>query len=115
METRTIIAMSGTAELVALMLVLLVHVVGAGALIWALMGDEGWDGLRGWWPRDDDPFEDEVVDPEPDRPRDGLPLPAGAAPSTVRLRAPGRLADAKPRRRRRPAHAPEPTRRPRVK
>ncbi|MBA3327126.1 MAG: hypothetical protein H0T43_02340, partial [Solirubrobacterales bacterium] len=43
-------------EIVALALTFVVHVIGAGALIWAMLDrDDGGRGMRGWWPRDDRP------------------------------------------------------------
>jgi hypothetical protein len=93
-----------TKEVLALALTVLVHVIGMAALVWALLiDDENRPDWRGWWPDGDD----EPPGPPP-RPRDGLPL-SDAEPSRVRLREPGRLADAHPRPARRPAHAPERT------
>lgn len=103
-----------TLEVIAIALTLVVHFIGAIVLIWAIMGDEqvDWRGLLR--PGDDDGggggpgFE-------PPHSGDGggggmlaAPL-AQAAPSPVRLREPGRIADAHPRPARRPAHAPERT------
>jgi hypothetical protein len=104
-------------ELTAILLTLLAHVIGAGVLIYFLLDGEGFD----WhvlWPRDDDgrggPGPD-VDDPRDDRPDGGVlapvpPLP-DAAPSAVRLREPGRIAEGYPKPARRPEHAPE---RPRI-
>lgn len=101
--------MSGTGELILMFAG--VHFLGlvcAGALIWVALkntseppqppgGDsDGGGGLRPLLPR------------SPTRPRDGLPLP-DAAPSRVRLREPGRLADRLAGRPRRPAREPERT------
>jgi hypothetical protein len=105
-----------TWEIVALGLTLVVHVLGAGVLVWNLLDGEGFD----WhvlWPRDDD-GRGRGDEPEADEPRPGgggvtltpPPLP-DAAPSAVRLREPGRIAAGHPRPARRPEHAPE---RPRV-
>jgi hypothetical protein len=98
-----------TKEVLALALTVLVHVIGMAALVWALLlDDENRPDWRGWWPDADD----EPPTPPPG-PRDGLPL-ADAEPSSVRMREPGRLADAHPKPARRPAHAPTrtPTREP---
>jgi hypothetical protein len=94
-----------TKEVLALALTVLVHVIGMAALVWALLiDDDNRPDWRGWWPDDDD----EPSAPPPHGPRDGVPLP-DAEPSKVRMREPGRLADAHPRPARRPAHAPERT------
>jgi hypothetical protein len=94
-----------TKEVLALALTVLVHVIGMAALVWALLhDDDNRPDWRGWWPGDDD----EPPAPQPGPGGDGLPL-SDATPSKVRLREPGRLADAHPRPARRPAHAPERT------
>lgn len=95
--------------MLALALTVLVHFVGLAALIWALVtDDEERPDWRRWWPGDDDGGDQPPLDPEPDPPAGGLPRVGGPGlPSVVRLRAPGRLADAHPRPPRRPAHAPE--------
>lgn len=107
---------SYTEELIAITLTFLVHVLGAAALIWAMLDDRGWSALKDWWPRDDGPPPPDD-DPRDDPPggsgvRPELPLPV-AAPSPVRLREPGRIGDAKPKPSRRPEHEParEPARR----
>lgn len=107
-----------SAQLIAIGLTLLVHVLGAGLLVWAMIGpDDDVHGLRGWWPRDDHGSEPPRP-PEPDLGPRGLPLPT-AEPSPARLREPGRLADAHPAPARRPEHPRrpvperEPERRPR--
>jgi hypothetical protein len=91
-------------EVAALLLTVVVHLLGMGALIWALvLDDDSRPDWRGWFGGDDD------VPPEPETPSpggDGLPLP-DAVPSAVRLRDGGRLADAHRRPARRPEHAPE--------
>lgn len=102
-------------EIVALALVFVVHVIGGLLLVWALIDDET---RAGWWRR----WRGGGEEPEPLPPappgepvaRTGpiLPLPEADA-SSVRLRAPGRLADARPLPLRRPGHAPRPTRLPR--
>ncbi|HEU4976885.1 MAG TPA: hypothetical protein VFT50_17480 [Baekduia sp.] len=104
-----------TVEVVALVITVVVHFIGAGVLVWALLdGDFDWREL---WPRDDDGRGGGGPDaPSADDPGDGggvlapTPLP-DAAPSPVRLREPGRIGERYPRPTRRPEHAPE---RPRV-
>jgi hypothetical protein len=100
-------------EVIAIVLTVIVHFIGAIVLIWAITRDEEIDWLGILRPGDDDGggggpgFE-------PPRSGDGggggdmliLP-PTGAGPSSVRLREPGRIADAHPRPARRPAHTPE--------
>ena len=107
--------MEGSTQLIALVLTLVVHIVGALFLVWALLGEEGMRGLRDSWPRDDRPDDDGPAGPQPRPSGNGLPVPLpDATQSPVRLREDGRLADARPRRPRRPDHAPHPARRPRV-
>ena len=103
-------------EIAALLLVFVVHLIGGVLLVWALLDDDtraGWRRRWGRGPGGDDP-----------RPRPPAPRPApqvrrpelpdlGADQSRVRLRGPGRLADAHPRAPRRPDHVPEPARTPR--
>jgi hypothetical protein len=99
-------------EMAAIVLTFVVHVIGAGVLIWALLdGDESRPSWRGWWPGERRP---DAPDAPPDPSGGGIDAPAlpDAAPSPVRLREPGRLADAKPRPARRPAHPAEPVREP---
>jgi hypothetical protein len=95
-------------QLIAMSLVFLVHVLGAVALVWAMLDDRGWRGLKDWWPRDDGPSDDPRDDdrPTPGGGRVDLPLPS-ATPSPVRLREPGRIGDATARPARRPEHEPE--------
>jgi hypothetical protein len=87
----------------ALLLISVVHLVGAGLLV-ALLFD-GRDGAdwRGWWPRDDGRGPD---DPPP---AGGPPLPS-AEPADVRLRTVHDRIAARRRRRRRLRSAPEPER-----
>jgi hypothetical protein len=102
-------------EIVALALVFLVHVIGGLLLVWALLDDETRAGWRRRWGGGGEDPQPEPPPPAPSpvaRPRPALPL-AGADPSRVRLRGPGRLADARPLPLRRPGHAPRPTRLPR--
>jgi hypothetical protein len=109
-----------TWEIVAIVLTLVVHVLGAGVLIWNLLDGEEVD-WRSLWPRDDDGggggWDPPGPGPEPDGGSGVVagpgwmgPLP-DAAPSAVRLREPGRIGEGYPRPTRRPDHAPE---RPRV-
>jgi hypothetical protein len=108
------VSISPAAEAAALALTILVHLIGAGVLVWAMLdgGEEGHrPGWRDWWPRDDDGAPPE----EPEPPRGGgdtVPVLPASSPAGVRLREPGRLADAKPRPPRRPAHVPGPEREP---
>jgi hypothetical protein len=103
----TFLAMSEPAQIAALAITFVVHVAGAACLVWALLGDRGFGGLRDWWNDDGGeppPPEPRSPDPRPSGP--GLPLPlANAGPSDVRLRDHGRLGDAHPRPARRP-HEP---------
>jgi hypothetical protein len=97
-------------EVVAIVLTLVVHFLGAGVLIWAIIGDEQVDWRGTLWPKDDDGGGGGPGFEPPTRGGDdggggGLPLP-DAAPSPIRLRSPGRIGDAH-RPSRRPAHAPE--------
>ena len=108
MTGSTFFAMSEPAQIAALAITFLVHVAGAACLVWALMGDRGFGGLRDWC--NDDGFdppppEPREPDPRPSGPGLALPLPT-SAPSDVRFREPGRLGDAHPRPARRP-HQPE--------
>jgi hypothetical protein len=112
-------------EMVALALVFVVHVVGGGMLVWALLDADQRAGWRRNWPRPPwgppRPPEDEDP-PAPPSPSSGaprraepahtsLPLPVTAA-SGVRMREPGQVADGYPRPARRPAHEPQPQRAP---
>jgi hypothetical protein len=94
-------------EIVALALVFVVHVIGGLLLVWALLDDETRAGWRRRWGRGgEDP------QPIPPPPPPVVVLPAPDLPlreterSPVRLRGPGRLADAHPLPLRRPGHAP---------
>jgi hypothetical protein len=105
-----------TLEVVAIGLTLLVHVLGAFVLVWALLDGEKIDWRATLFPRDDDGggggggFEPPLDDGGGDG--GGMTAPAplpDAAPSPVRLREPGRIGEQYPRPARRPAHAPERT------
>ena len=90
----------------ALLLMVVVHLIGMGALVWALvLDDENRPDWRGWFGGDDD---EPPAQPTPSPGGDHIPLP-DAKPSAVRLRDAGRLADAHRRPPRRPEHLPEPT------
>jgi hypothetical protein len=95
-------------EVAALLLTALVHVLGAGVLIWAMLDGQRPD-WRALWPKDDDGGGGSGGPFAPRRPRGSgeLPLP-DAAPAPVRMREPGRLADLRPRRDRQ--HEPVPAR-----
>lgn len=95
----------------AILLVGVAHVLAAIVLLWMLSrsGDRA-PGLGFWF--GPDPGDEPATPPEPVAPGGAaLPLP-DAQPSAARLRGPGRLADAHPRRPRRPDHAPGPARTP---
>jgi hypothetical protein len=88
-------------EALALGITLLIHVIGICFLFGLMLrsDDAGGGGWRDWWPRDDD--GPGGWDPDP-----GPPMPS-ADPSRVRLREPGRIADATRPPARRPEHAPQ--------
>ena len=96
----------------AFLLVGVSHVLGAVLFIWMLTRAGGAAPGRGFWfgpdPGDDPiPPQDDPIAPG----GAALPLPYAQA-SDVRLRGPGRLADARQLPSRRPEHAPEPARTP---
>ena len=92
-------------EVAALLLTALVHVLGAGVLIWAMLDGQRLD-WRSFWPRDDG---DDGGGGGPDAPRGpGAPPLPDAVPARVRMREPGRLADLRPKRDRQ--HPPVPAR-----
>jgi hypothetical protein len=97
-------------EVVAILLTLVVHILGAAILVMVLLDGEKIDWRSTLWPRDDDGpgpgFEPPAPDPAPSG--TGTPLP-DAAPSPVRLRKPGRIREGYPKPPRRPAHTPERT------
>jgi hypothetical protein len=109
-----------TLEIVAIVGTLIVHFIGAGVLVYALLDGEKIDWRGTLWPRDDDGGGGGWEPPAPDTGGDGdgggipapLPLPE-ASPSGVRLREPGRrIGDGYPKPARRPEHAPGPVREP---
>ncbi len=100
-------------ELLAILLTFVVHVIGAGVLVWALVDRDDADAdagaWRDWWPKDRGP-EPPV---EPGDAGGGRAEPPGlpdAEPSTVRLREPGRIGEHRPAPGRRPEHPPVPER-----
>ena len=95
-----------SSEALALGILFVIHALGLGVLFFALLrsSEDDGGGWRDWWPRDDDDDDGGESPRKPSPP--ALPLP-GASHSPVRLREPGRLADAHPGPSRRPAHAPE--------
>ena len=98
-------------EQAAFVLIGVSHVIALVALLWMLFSAKDRPFGLGWWLG---PDEDQGPGPTPDPVAPGgaaLPLPTGQ-PSAVRLRGPGRLADAHPRPPRRPDHAPQPARAP---
>ncbi|MEA2340013.1 MAG: hypothetical protein QOG11_90 [Solirubrobacteraceae bacterium] len=104
---------SPAAEVAALVLTLVVHVIGAGVLIWAMLDpdeDGRRPGWRDWWPRDDDGRSPSDAEPPRGGGGQAVPVLSDSAAAQVRLREPGRLADAKPRPARRPEHVPAPER-----
>jgi hypothetical protein len=106
-----------TLEVVAIVLTLVVHVLGAAVLVAVLLDGEKIDWRGALFPRDDDgPGPGFDPPPAPPGPDGGgilapTPLP-DAAPSPVRLREPGRIGESYPRPARRPAHPPAPERTP---
>jgi hypothetical protein len=106
---------SPTAEVIALAITVLVHILGAGVLIWGMLGEgDERPNWRDLWPRDDEGGGGPPAEP-PERPSGGgdrmpVPLLPESGPASVRLREPGRLGEAHPRPARRPEHVPEPRR-----
>lgn len=97
--------MSG--PVLAILLTVAVHIIGAIALIWAM----GFDELRGFFSTGGERgggTPPEPVAPVPPRSGGGVPLP-DAVPARVRLRDEQlRLGELRRRAPRRPAHAPAP-------
>jgi hypothetical protein len=100
-------------ELLAIVLIIVVHVIGAGVLVWAMLGEEGLNWYRsrsdedGGWPPDPPA---PPLPPGPGLGPDGLPLP-DAAPSATRLRGPDRAGDWRRHRRPTPTHPRTPAKR----
>jgi hypothetical protein len=98
-------------EVVAIVLTLVAHVLGAAVLVAVLLDGEQIDWRGTLFPRDDDgpgPGFDDPPPPPPSGDGGHTPLP-DATPSAVRLREPGRIGESYPRPARRPAHTPERT------
>lgn len=98
--------------MLAILLTFVVHVIGAGVLVWALIDRDDKDAgsWRDWWPKDRSDPEPPV---EPAGPSgDGVERPAlpDAQPSPVRLREAGRIGERKAAPARRPAHPAVPVR-----
>ncbi|CAB4926035.1 unannotated protein [freshwater metagenome] len=93
----------------AILVVGFVHILGAILLISMCMNaGEGRVDPLAWWREDDDPGRGPEPPAAPSAgPVGSVPLP-DADPAALRLRGPGRLADAHPRPPRRPDHAPDP-------
>ena len=100
-------------EVIAIALTVIVHYLGAIVLVRAVLGDEEVDWRSMLRPGDDDDGGGGGPGFEPPHGDDrggggGMLAPplASAAPSPIRLREPGRIADAHPWPERRPAHPP---------
>jgi hypothetical protein len=93
-------------EVVAILLTLVVHILGAMVLVAVLLDGEKIDWRSTFFPRDDNGGPPRWDPPEPDpSPSDSdLPLPT-SEPARFRLRRKG--TPAYPRPTRRPTHAPE--------
>jgi hypothetical protein len=103
-----------TLEIVAIVMTVVVHFLGAAVLVMVLLDGDKIDWRDTLFPRDDDgggggPGFEPPTDVDPGDGGGSLsptPLP-DAAPSPVRLREPGRIGEGYPKPARRPAHAPE--------
>lgn len=97
-------------EVIAILLTLVVHVLGAMVLVAVLLDGEKIDWRGTFFPRDDNGGPPRWDPPEPDpSPSDpGLPLPS-SEPSRFRLRRKSGLGATYPKPPRRPAHTPERT------
>lgn len=106
---------SSHAEVIAIVLTVVVHVLGAGALIWGMIDHDDPDrgSWRDWWPRDDRPDDGPPLQPDP-RPAGGLAVPVlpQSSPAPGRVREGGRIGDRVPRPARRPVHPAAPGRAP---
>jgi hypothetical protein len=93
-------------QVLALMLVFVVHVIGGALLVWALLDDDTRSGWRRRWRRGaDEPPRLPLEPPATTAVRPPLPLP-DATPSALRLREPYRAGAGFVWPGRRPAHAP---------
>jgi hypothetical protein len=93
-----------SSEALAMAIIIVIHLIGLGVLIWWAMKADDDFNWREWWP--DDGGGDERPQAGSPRPGpDGLPLP-DAAQSASRLREPGRIGDWRRHRRETPAHVP---------
>lgn len=101
-------------EALAIVLTVVVHIIGAGALIWGMIDREDPDrgSWRDWWPRDDRGDDGPPAGPEPTPSGGGLAVPVlpDSRPPAVRgdRAHPARVGDLAPRPARRPAHPPAP-------
>ena len=97
-------------EVVALLLTVVVHILGAAILVSVLLDGEKIDWRSTFFPRDDDGGPPRWDPPEPDPSPSGsdLPLPT-SAPSRFRLRRKPALGTTYPKPPRRPDHTPERT------
>ncbi len=101
-------------EIIALTVVFVVHLVGGGLLVWALLDGEQRNGWRRRWGRGGEPDPPPAPEPPPrgsSLERPPLPL-TDSGPGRVRLREPLRAADRYRRPARRPEHEPQPQRAP---
>ncbi|MCW2997528.1 MAG: hypothetical protein JWN65_1077 [Solirubrobacterales bacterium] len=91
------------------MLTIVVHIIGAGALIWGMIDQDDPDrgSWRDWWPRDDR-GDGGPSEPEPSGGTTTVPVLPQSSTPPVRVREGGRIGDLTPRPARRPAHPPLP-------
>ena len=98
----------GSGPVISILVLTLVHFAAFGLMFWHLAGSEMFATFRITPDGDGGDGVEPVAGGDPSGDRDGgVPLP-DAGPAPVRLREPGRIADAYPRRERRPAHEPVP-------
>lgn len=102
-------------ELTAALLIVVVHVIGAAALVWGMIDRDDPDrgSWRDWWPREDRGDDGGGSDgPDAPGPRapGGLTVPVlpESRPPGVRVREGARVGDLRPRPARRPAHPAQP-------